>query len=243
MKSKNTVFILLFFSGFLAAQQHDNVWLFADLGIHSSTVNFSNGFPEVSELSNEITDLVKSSAMISDSSGNLILYTNGCNIYGADNDVIENGNMINPGETWDNYCNFNSSYPTAIQSSSFLPWPGNSQKYILFHRKISVVQLPSGSIEVRTEPLYYSTISFEDNPEGQVVDKNIILYDGSPRVESGSMTANKHANGKDWWITNRLEDGGGFLKYLLTPNGIEGPFIQEIGWYPENYQNGGGECE
>ncbi|MEM6398000.1 MAG: T9SS type A sorting domain-containing protein [Bacteroidota bacterium] len=33
------------------------------------------------------------------------------------------------------------------------------------------------------------------------------------------------------------------MKFLLTSDGIEGPFIQHLGWYPEDYQGGGGESE
>ncbi|MEL6392364.1 MAG: hypothetical protein AAFR97_06395, partial [Bacteroidota bacterium] len=113
------------------------------------------------------------------------------------------------------------------RSSMFLPWPGDANKYILFHRAITFVFTPSG-IEPRTEPLYYSIISFEGNSSGEVLSKNVILYDGSPRVKSGRMTANKHANGIDWWIINQLEENGGYLTYLLTESGLEGPFIQEL---------------
>ncbi|MEM6397414.1 MAG: T9SS type A sorting domain-containing protein [Bacteroidota bacterium] len=59
------------------------------------------------------------------------------------------------------------------------------------------------------------------------------------------MTANKHANGRDWWITNRLRGEAGFLIYLLTPEGVQGPFYDNAAWYEDtNHDYGSGvECE
>ncbi|MEO0627867.1 MAG: hypothetical protein AAFY91_12815, partial [Bacteroidota bacterium] len=220
----------------------DNVWLLSDLGINSAQIDFSDGFLSIESIDID-ADLANSASFIADSSGNLILYTNGCHIYNADHEIINNGNRINPGETWDNYCPFDSGYPMVTQSSLFLPWPESETDYILFHQSISFVIGPNGGVVAELGPLLYSIVSFESDPIGQVILKNETLYDELPKIEGGAMTANRHANGIDWWITNRLSSGGGILKYLLTSNGLEGPFVQEVGWYPEGYQSGGGECE
>ncbi|MEM8585484.1 MAG: hypothetical protein AAGF87_14490, partial [Bacteroidota bacterium] len=155
-----------------------------------------------------------------------------------------NGEGINIGETWDNYCDIGFGYPQVLQSSLFLNWPENPDRYILFHRKLTFESSPDGGIDVITAPLYYSLISYEENTDGEVVEKNVILYDDLPLMEGGEMTANKHANGIDWWITHRLSEGNGFMNFLLTGEGIEGPYFQSIDWYNTDYiLTGGREVE
>lgn len=40
----------------------------------------------------------------SNDQGSLLMYSNGCAIFGSDHEVILNGQGINPGVTYDNYC-------------------------------------------------------------------------------------------------------------------------------------------
>ncbi|MEL6393271.1 MAG: hypothetical protein AAFR97_11010, partial [Bacteroidota bacterium] len=224
------------------AQLHDNIWLFGDSGFDNTSVEFVDGEPTLRPFDTD-ADLVKSASSICDSSGHLVLFTDGCNIYDAQGEIIDNGEMINPGDVWDDYCGFGDGYPMVLQSSLFLPWPDDPNQYILFHRKITV-EGSTGGIEVLTAPLFYTRVISTQNDGWEALEKNTIIYGESPLMEGGQMTANKHANGRDWWITNRLSDGNGFIVFLLTPSGVEGPFFQDVGWYSPLYDfGGGGESE
>ncbi|MEL6667328.1 MAG: T9SS type A sorting domain-containing protein [Bacteroidota bacterium] len=221
------------------AQIHDNIWLFGDSGFDNTSVEFVDGEPKLRSFDTD-ADLVKSASSICDSSGHLVLFTDGCNIYDAQGEIIDNGEMINPGDVWDDYCGVNSGYPQVLQSSMFLPWPDDSSQFILFHKEVSLV----AGVGVVTAPLFYTRINSVVGGGWEVTEKNVVLYDETPTIESGQLTASKHANGRDWWITNRLEGDGGFMVFLLTPNGVEGPFFQSEVWYsPPHEGEGGGESE
>jgi hypothetical protein len=48
-------------------------------------------------------------------------------------------------------------------------------------------------------------------------------------LRAGGITACKHANGRDYWIVIGESNTNGFYKFLLTPDTILGPFLQNIG--------------
>ena len=72
-------------------------------------------------------------ANISDNNGNLLMYTNGCYIADATGNVMQNGDSLNPGDFANSWC-YNPAGGMPIPNTCvFLPWPGDSTKYILFH--------------------------------------------------------------------------------------------------------------
>ncbi|MEZ5058114.1 MAG: T9SS type A sorting domain-containing protein [Saprospiraceae bacterium] len=78
-----------------------------------------------------------------------------------------------------------------------------------------------------------SKINFNGFEKGIVEYKNqIILND----TLSDNLTAVKHANGRDWWLILQKYILGGesneYLTFLITPEGIQGPFSQKVGkWW------------
>ena len=40
------------------------------------------------------------------------------------------------------------------------------------------------------------------------------------------LTAVKHGNGRDWWLFAHKDFSSLMFKFLITPNGIQGPFVQ-----------------
>jgi len=130
------------------------------------------------------------SANICDSSGNLLYYTNGIYVAGADGNQIANGDSLSPCEhSSENAC-CGLDIP---QGTLFLPMPGNARYYYLFHMSDDTF---GGE---RPGNLYYSVIDvLGDSGKGEVISKNNVFYRGIFR--DGGMTACKHANGRDWWI-------------------------------------------
>jgi hypothetical protein len=74
-------------------------------------------------------------AMISDSSGQLLFYTNGCAIANKEHKIMVNGDSLNPGKWYNSRCHY-LGYPTN-QAEIILPMPGNPSLYYLFHLKIN----------------------------------------------------------------------------------------------------------
>ncbi len=227
------VYCLIFYGGNAFSQKHDYVW---PGGENINNPQITGGFlidfntlnPVVS-VRNRYANLFLSNAAISDTSGQLVAYTNGCDIYsGIDDTVIPNGDHINPGYVHDNYCPQSSQfgyYPTTSQSSMFLPLPQSTNVFYLFHKQIKLVFNPFDGF---TETLYYSIVEKNKSDSIWVVAKNIPLMKDT--LASGMVTAVKHANGHDWWILTPRNREDQIYTFLFTNAGIVDTMLQHIGF-------------
>ena len=235
------ILILLFFLPFCSlAQKHDNVWIFgyesmsSTEGIEGSVGTFIDGNLEF--INQPIgLQLSRTNGVISDIEGDLLFYTNGCEIANADHEIMENGEGINPGEVHDVQCD--DWYTSGAQSCLILPKPESASEYYLFHKHIIYTYEPQ--FDVVTDKLLYTTIDIELNDgKGAVVEKNQIVVDSI--LTHGQLTAVKHANGIDWWLLNGGDENNKYYSAIFTENGIEGVFEQEIGDSTSHEGAGGG---
>lgn len=155
----------------------------------------------------------------SNDQGSLLMYSNGCAIFGSDHEVILNGQGINPGVTYDNYCldTVSSFYPKR-NFELFLPGFSKDTIY-LFHLGIK-----SGGGFVMN--LFRTTI-YTNDTKSQVVEKNK-AYGPGYAVHAG-IQAIRHGNGRDWWIIMKHAYTNYFNKFLLTPSGLSNLTVQAIG--------------
>jgi len=115
-----------------------------------------------------------------------------------------------------------------MQMNIIIPDPGNEDLHYLFH---TTVDDPPSALLNRF--LYFSIIDMSQNSgKGTVTLKNQVLIDDS--LSAGNLTACKHANGRDWWLIKHKAYSTLYYLYLITPFGIQGPFIQNIGKYRIN---------
>ncbi|MBK6445092.1 MAG: hypothetical protein IPF81_07200 [Bacteroidetes bacterium] len=108
-----------------------------------------------------------------------------------------------------------------------LPKPGNTEQFYVFMAGITPTTNPG---------LYYCLVDLSYNGGlGRVIQKNIQLQ--SFPVCDG-LAAVKHGNGRDWWLLFRTWNSSmptsDYYSYLLTPQGMSGPFIQSIGLSSSN---------
>lgn len=225
-----------------AQDKYDYVWLFGRYEEDTTSIyqfggtriDFNFNPPEISYFDVPVDFDFNETSMICDSSGNLQLYTDGCSIVNYDNLLVENGDFINPGEVYDEWCALGYGYPSS-QSSMFLPKPGSDHIYYLFHIGIDE--------NLYTRYFQYSVVDMsENNGLGRVLVKNQPIFDTIHFGEQ--LTAVKHANGRDWWLvlpygTVDFENGSSnrYFKFLFSPKGIMGPVEQNIGdgWGAEFY--------
>jgi len=171
---------------------------------------------------------------VSDSSGQLLFYTNGCSIVNSNHEIIENGDSLNPGQVHDIQCA--TGYTSWIQSCLILPRPGHQTQYYLFHKKISYAYNPN--FDVLTDTMYASLIDMSASfGHGIVLEKNIPVIE--TLMTAGQLTSVKHANGTDWWIRTGGDQNNLYYALLLTQEGVMRPFIQSIG-YPSSYNGSRG---
>lgn len=223
---KKVLFTFLLIPCEIFSQGIINLWLSGYssgfVGYGGSNVNFINGFADTSYVSRGM-NFLDCNANICDSSGNLLFYTNGIYLANANNDTMVNGSGLSPSI-------YTSQHITVglrvKQGNLILPMPGDLNLYYLFHETLTWL---SSVGDYRVTEIYYSTIDMSlDSGRGAVTQKNTVLL--SDTLTIGSITSCKHANGRDWWLVFHKSQGRRYYEYLLTPSGLQGPFIQDIGY-------------
>ena len=222
-------------------EKYDYVWLF---GARSSPNDTMQGGTNIDfnlnpvSLDYEWRDITIGSynSSICNENGELQFYTNGCFIVDASHEIMMNGDSLNPGVAFDEFCSdtLYPFYPTT-QNSFILPQPGTDSLYYLFHKGEEILDVP---LFIYMNRLYYSLVDMSlNNGLGLVVEKNVLLLEDS--LSSGQFTAVKHMNGEDWWIMCPKYRSKEYCTFLLTGDSIKGPFSQEIGM---STTNGGGQA-
>lgn len=169
---------------------------------------------------------VGNSAQICNEEGQTVLYTNGCKILNSEHEVISNGDGLNPGQFYDFWCDRYEVDYGSHQGLLALPLPGHPDKYYLFH--LALYRLPGPPWTEYLRDFYSTRIDMSaNNGLGAVVEKNRLMLQDTNLIDN--VTAVRHGNGRDWWVV--LPRGASDLIYtfLLTPEGLQGPFEQRIG--------------
>ncbi|MBP7400878.1 MAG: T9SS type A sorting domain-containing protein [Chitinophagales bacterium] len=176
----------------------------------------------------------EATSTISDSLGNLLFYTNGINVWNRNFEIMPNGTELQVG----GIVNLGSSI---TQGVTILSIPGIVNKYY-------IIYITSQWEPFENYGLEYAIVDMSlEGGLGDVTEKNIDLYQ-YPLTEK--MQAVRHANGRDWWLLTRQAptvsgeyDDLDFVRFLFTPEGIEGPFFQHYGpdtaWTDYNFGLGG----
>lgn len=192
------LFLLITLQGFAQDHKRTNVWYFGD----SAGVNFNTIPP--SPLMNGSMRTIEGCATVADSSGALLLYTNGATVWSRNHQVMGNGTGIGGSDD-------------ATQSSILLPNPLQENTYYIF----SLYDYAS------TNGVKLSKIDIQLNStQGGVITK------GTPIIAPASekITAVHHQNGVDIWILVHGFNSNIFYSYLLTQDGVKGcPVTSSIG--------------
>ena len=193
-------------------QYNGNHWTFGD----SAYVNWSN--PSSPIVGSAAFNYRNGSCSIGDSNG-VLLYAGlinnvaalDCYIWNKHNQRIGDSIKIYGGQWY--------------HSSLLIPDPGNDSIIYLF---------TIGVTSASRYGFYYSRINYKaNNDSGLVIQKNVQLnnfpaFDGLMGV--------RHGNGRDWWVVSQRwfapsgqVASNEFTLYLISPVGISGPFLQNIG--------------
>lgn len=188
------------------AQKQGNHWFFGD----GAGIEFVNGNPV--SLNTGQTSFIgcpachaEGSAVMSDSSGALLMYTDNKNVWNKNHQLMPNGN------------NLLSSF-SSTQGSLIVPKPGSDSLYYIFNVG-SFYQ--NGSTPLN---FGYSVVDMcLDGGLGDVIvgQKNILLQSNVAE----KLTGVRHANGVDYWILVHGFNSNAFYAFLFTSSGIQGPAV------------------
>jgi hypothetical protein len=164
-------------------------------------------------------------ATISDRNGNFLMSSNGVWIANATNDTMLNGGGLNPGTG----VNSNPNGLMFPYANVFLPFPGDTNKYVLFHHTAV-----SNGVSYPVYELLYSLVDITlDNGLGGVISKNDTALKDTLNWGIGAC---KHANGRDWWVVMQKDKSDDVISLLLTPLGITHVTSQKLN-VPAAYYN------
>jgi WD40 repeat protein len=110
-----------------------------------------------------------------------------------------------------------------------LPFPGHPNQYVMFHDR--------QDFYYKIIDVMYSIIDMNaNNGLGKVIQKNQILMQDTL---AWTLSAVKHANGRDWWVVAPELSKNSFYFFLLDPLGVHGPYKQTLPqpWFPEHNAN------
>lgn len=129
-------------------------------------------------------------ATMSDSTGQLLFYTNGITVYNRNHQVMVNGTGL-------------TSHSSNTQAAIIIPYPGRPDQYII----------------ITPDPYYYSVVDMTlDNGNGAIIPelKNILIT----MERSEKVTAVYAANQRDIWLITCAVAEKRFNVYLVNENGI-----------------------
>jgi hypothetical protein len=235
-------YLLLFFllvSDLVLGQGFNHSWL---IGTDQTVIDTFVTSPKARILFDLTSDTVigevrkmafsETQATISDASGNFLFASNGCWIMDATGDTMLNGKGLNPGAFANSYCTNTTGLPMP-GANLIIPFPGDSNKYVLFH------QVGNFNFNLLSTEVYYTVVDMTLNGGlGGVVanQKNIVAFQG---YLSWGLAACKHANGRDWWILAEEDASDTIYKVLFTPNGVSSVATQVVNMPIPSYDNAG----
>lgn len=204
---RSSFFLILIIPLLSIAQNQGNVWYFGD---HAG-LDFNSGVPI--PLTNGQTYTpngtpIEGTAVISDSSGVLLFYTNGQKIWNKNQQVMPHGDSL-------------LGHLSSTQAALIIPQPGSSRYFYVF----------------TTDAFYEDNLQYgfrysivdicRDNGLGDIMPdyKNIKLLD----TVAEKLTAVRHTDGIDYWVITHKYYSDAFYAYHLSSMGIIDTVISHSG--------------
>lgn len=205
MKKNLIIFFLLLFQ-LSNSQKESNIWYFGPAGFG---LDFNSCEPKVISNGARTTEVTHGNGSISDSSGNLLFYTNGITVWNRNRLVMSNGTGLDGNVVTNNGI-------SSKQSLMIVKRPGNYNQYYIF-------TLEEQSV---SKGLKYSVVNMdENNGLGVVFSKNNSLINST----SEQIHATRHANGEDIWVSVYGLGNKNFYSFLVTSSGVSlSPVVSSI---------------
>ncbi len=171
-------------------------------------------------------ELEGSCAIMCDSMGKLLFYSNGCYIANATHEMMTNGDSIGKDKLETSFCKTGGN--PLNQGIIVLPKPGSDHLYYLFYTDIGDPYFMQPFFPLAPVTLYYSVIDMAlENGLGAVTEKNIVVIQDT--FARSMIQANCSADGKSWWIVIPKSHSNCYWTLHFTENGIDTIFKQCIG--------------
>ncbi len=211
-----TSLLLLLMAFSVQAQLYDKTWI---VGNNCAKLTFETD-TTITDTFNYFIPTYVTWASICNEQGDLQFFTTGFYIYDKNGDLMNSGVMLSDSLATDYW-----TYGLP-ETSGALILPRGNQKYYIINFSFSNQQMQNSPYA--PDRLYYSTIDMSMFAGlGGLTSRRNLLYSGA--MSENHLTACRHANGRDWWLIANKYKSNEYLKYLVTPDSIYGPYFQTIG--------------
>jgi len=211
------------------AQKQDHIWLYglerydiviperaADTTRGACNLDFNFDPPKLYYDPKRFLDFGSCNSSVCDGDGNMLAYTNGMVIYNRYDQAIEDTinysddweyekieykGVIIPGGIW------------GIQYALMLPHPTIADRYYTFYSTRDRSNTYYNNFMIRYAKFDVS----KDDSKGQLIIKDVKMIEDSL---SGSMTAVRHGNGRDWWLIAPRRNGVELNIFLIDDIGV-----------------------
>ena len=174
----------------------------------------------------EVMHMSETAANICDSDGDAILWTNGMEIFGKYGEyIVDTIAYSDDVLSYWNWFNVEGIGPIGFpyhDGAIILPVPDHENEFMVLYHYMSVAtQAYDGAIEYRMARIrMQSDSSFVTEYKDAVLEKYDFL--------SSTLSATRHANGRDWWVLAMEATGSKYFAYLLDPTGIKLHHVGEV---------------
>jgi CHU_C Type IX secretion signal domain len=194
--------LLVLSAAFAVAQGQGDVWFFGD----SVILDFSQGSPLVRTNTTMVSQ--EGSSALSTNEGSLLLYTNGWELFGSNDDVFANWVFPNAGYIGNQ---------NQVQGNLLLP----------INDSIVYFCAASGSPTSGSEnAMFYAKLNLRGNAGlGSIESVNTIMTDSITE----HFAAIRDASTKGWWILSHKTRSNRFIKWHIDPIGNISKTVQNIG--------------
>jgi gliding motility-associated-like protein len=188
------------------SQKQADIWYFGDM----AGIDFRNG-TAISLTDQDVMTSFKSSAVISDSLGNLLFFTDGKRVWNRNFSLMPNANSLE-GDLG------------VTQPAIIVPVPSNQNKYYIFTIDVMIYETDN---TFKTQGLCYTIIDM--TMRGNTGDARDTMNFPLLKPVCQKLTAVKHKNQLDYWVIVHEWNSKRFFSYLVNSTGISNPVICNVG--------------
>ena len=244
------IYIFVYSLPLAQAQKEDYQWLMGTNTYPNKSGNlldFNGSVLQISNVANNPANMSDNQSSVCDKNGKLLVYSNGCDIYNRNFQKIYIPQTDPyPFALDDHYtCPYEHyGFATDYNGSMLLPFPNHNNRFVLLHYNLAPWPTDYSDFLLYFNKWLYTEINTSANNElGALETVRGLIKDDSFYLSS-SISACRHANGRDWWIISpKLKLGatnGNYYKALLSPTGISEAQPQVVG-HKFEHENGAGQ--
>jgi hypothetical protein len=172
---------------------------------------------------------------ISDTNGNLVLASDGYNIYNKNGILIEDGDTLVPINTFV----YEYGWAGSSQASIFLPFDYNKYYHVTPTFSDNQFNNCVANNSCYYDLLLYNVIDMNANGGAGKVVKRMVPALSNAQLRKTQMMACRHGNGKDWWLLKNEGDQGNVHTFLFTQDSVYDKGVQvfaQPNWGPWDIQ-------